>query len=140
MATQVQPQPQPHEASPPTSLTVYDVDLAHALDALSATPAAELSAIRTLRIVLTADNIIRWHGSVWPGIEIFLYVGEMEELKRLHPVPASITAGNPPSKAFRALLRFVAETFDLGKLDLEVDPGVASWGLFADSGAAAYAT
>lgn len=39
---------------------------------------------------------------------------------------------------FRAILRFVAESFDLGKLDMKVNVSAAAWSLFKDRGAGAY--
>lgn len=134
MATQ---QPQPQAASQlPTSLTIRDVDLTHALSALRTThPAAELSAVRHLRIVLTEANLLRWHGSLWPGAHAALDDEDLDDYARLYPTPAG---GPPSSAAFRALLRFVAERFDLGALDLEVDVGSAAWSLFEDKAAGAY--
>lgn len=49
------------------------------------------------------------------------------------------TASSPaPSEAFRMLLRFVAQSCDLRKLNLEVNAGSAAWSLFEDKGAGAY--
>lgn len=134
-----QPQSQPHSqaASPPTSLTIRDSDLTHALSALRTTPAAELSAIRTLRIVLTESNLLRWHGSLWPpGVRAALDDDDLDEYARLYPAPPSSSAA--PSEAFRALLRSVAESFDLAELDLEIDASSAAWSLFEDKAAGAY--
>lgn len=137
MATQ--PQTQPQAASPPTSLTIRDPDLTHALAALRTTPTAELSALRTLRIVLTESNLWHWHGSLWPAATRTAFDDEdVDEYARLYPAAAATTSSSPPSEAFRALLRFVAESFDLGSLDLEVDAGSAAWGLFEDKAAGAY--
>lgn len=137
MATQPQAQPQPQSTCPPTSLTIRDSDLANALESLRTTPAAELSAVRTLRIVLTETNLLHWHGSLWPGVDAVFDDDDLEEYARLYPAPVSSSA-NSPSKVFRALLRFVAGNFDLAKLDLKVDAGSAAWGLFEDKAAGAY--
>lgn len=132
-----QPQPQPQAIFPPTSLTIRDSDLANALDSLRTTPAAEVSAVRTLRIVLTEANLLHWHGSLWPGVHAVFDDEDLNEYARLYPAPAS-SSTNSPSKAFRALLRFVAGSFDLGKLDLEVNASSAAWSLFEDTIAGAY--
>lgn len=129
MATQPQPQPQPQPpsqaASPPTSLIIRDSDLAHALGAL--------------RIILTESNLLHWHGTPWPGARAVFDDNDLDEYARLYPAPASSpTAGSSPSEAFRVLLRFVAESFEVGGLDLEVDAGSAAWGLFEDKAAGAY--
>ncbi|KAG6362723.1 hypothetical protein INS49_007816 [Diaporthe citri] len=108
--TKPEPPPQPHV------LTIRDRDLGRALGTLRATPAAELFAVRTLRIVLTEPNVLYWHGSLWPAARA-VFDDEDE---------------------FRALLRFVAKNFDLAKLDWEVDARSAAWGLFEDKGAGAY--
>jgi hypothetical protein len=89
MATQPQPQPPTQAASPPTSLTIRDSDLAHALGALRTTPAPELSAIRTLRIVLTESNLLHWHGAPWPGARAVFDDDDLDEYARLYPAPAS---------------------------------------------------
>lgn len=139
MATQ--PQPQPQAASPPASLTIRDPDLGHALSALRATPAAELSAVRILRIVLTEASLWHWQGSLWPeATRTALEDEDVEDYARLYPPAASSDGGPPPREAFRALLRFVAEseTFDLARLDLEVDAGSAAYSLFEDKAAGAY--
>lgn len=137
MAMQAQAQPQPQATCPPTSLTIRDSDLANALESLRITPAAELSAVRTLRIVLTETNLLHWHGSVWPGVDAVFDDDDLDEYARLYPAPASSSASSP-SNVFRALLRSVAGSFDLGKLDLEVDAGSAAWSLFEDKAAGAY--
>lgn len=51
--------------------------------------------------------------------------------------PASSRASSP-SEVFRAMLRFIAESFDLRKLDLEVNASAAAWSLFEDTIAGAY--
>lgn len=137
MATQPQPQPQPQATLPPTSLTVRDSDLANALESLRTTPAVELSAVRTLCIVLTETNLLHWHGSLWPGVHAVYDDDDLEEYARLYPGPVSSRASSP-SEVFRAMLRFVAESFDLGKLDLEVNASSAAWSLFDDLAAGAY--
>ncbi|ROV92982.1 hypothetical protein VMCG_09001 [Cytospora schulzeri] len=129
----------PQGASPATSLTIRDSDLDHALSTLRTTPVAELCAIRTLHIILTESNLLHWHGSLWPGSHVVFDEDDLDEFARLYPAPASSsTAISPPSEAFRALLRFVAESFDLGELDLEVNAGDAAWSLFEDMAAGAY--
>lgn len=123
--------------SPPTSLTIRDPDLANALESLRITPAEELSAVRTLRIVLNETNLLYWHGSVWPGAYEVFNDHDLEDYARLYPPPTSLTTSSP-SEVFRAILRFVAENFDLGKLDLEVNASSAAWSLFEDTIAGAY--
>lgn len=129
-----------------TSLTIHDPDLAHALDVLRATPAADLSTIRTLRIILTEASLLRWHGRLWPGAHAALDDEDLDEYARLYyPAPSSTAdgggggGGDPPSEAFRALLRFVDGSFDVAGLGLEVDAGGAAWGIFEDKAAGAYA-
>lgn len=137
MATQPQAQPQPQATLAPTSLlTICDPDLANALESLRTTPAVELSAIRTLRIILSETHILHWHGSLSPGVHVVFDNEDLEEYARLYPAPAS-ARDRSPSEVFRAMLRFVAESFDLGKLYLEVD-GRRAWGLFEDKAAGAY--
>ncbi|ROW13088.1 hypothetical protein VPNG_05912 [Cytospora leucostoma] len=116
-------QQRPQAASHPTSLTILESDLVHALSALRDTPAAELSAIRTLHISFNESNLLYWHGSRWPGERDAMDDDGIEENTRLYPAPASL-ATSSPREAFCALLRFIAEDFDLGALDLEID---ASW-------------
>lgn len=128
--TKPEPPPQPHV------VTIRDWDLGHALSTLRATPAAELAAARTLRIVFTEPNLLYWHGSIWPGVREVFDDEDIEAYARIYPPPAA--GSTPPSEEFRALLRFVAENFDLAKLDWEIDASSASWGLFADRGAGAY--
>ena len=130
-------QPQPQAASPLPSLTIRDSDLANALESLRTTPAVELSAVRTLRIVLTETNLLHWHGSLWPGLDVVFDDEDMEDYARLYPAPASSSASSP-SKLFRALLRFVAGSFNLEMLHLEVDASSAAWSLFEDKAAGAY--
>lgn len=130
-------QPQPQVTVPPTSLTIREPDLADALESLRTIPAAELSAVRTLRIVLTDSNLLHWHGSIWPGMDLVFNDYDFEDYARLYPAPESLSAGSP-SERFRALLRFVAESFDLGKLHLEVNASDASWNFFGDTIAGAY--
>lgn len=135
MATQ--PQPQTQTPLPPTSLTIRDEDLANALESLRATPAVELSAVRTLHIVLNEANLLYWHGSFWPELYELFDDWRMDENARVYPAPASLSV-SPPSKAFRALLRYVAESFDLGQLDLEVNVSDCAWSIFEDTIAGAY--
>lgn len=132
MATQPQPQPPSQATSPSTSLTICEEDLTNALGSLR--NPMELSAVRTLRIVLNETNILHWHGSLWPGVHVVFDDEDLKDDERLYPAPVSSTA---TSEVFREILRFVAENFDLGKLDLEVDARRA-WGLFEDAGAGAY--
>lgn len=134
MATQSQPQPQ---RTFPTSLIIRDEDLANALESLRTTPAVELSAVRSLRIVLTEANLLHWHGSIWPGMDLLFNDEDLVEYARLYPAPASIST-NSPSKVFRALLRFVAGNFDLQTLDLQVNASNAAWSFFEDTIAGAY--
>lgn len=142
MATQPQTQLPSQAAPPPTSLTIRDSDLAHALGTLRTTSAPELFAVRTLRIILTESNLLHWHGAPWPpwpGARAVFDDDDLDEYARLYPAPASSsTAGGSPSEAFRALLRFVAESFELGGLDLEVDAGSEAWSLFEDKAAGSY--
>ncbi|KAK7731944.1 hypothetical protein SLS63_005242 [Diaporthe eres] len=139
MATQPQPQPQPQPQAtfPPTSLTIRDSDLANALESLRTTPAVELTAVRTLRIILTESNLLYWHGSLWPGLNVVFDDDDLDEYARLYPAPASSSTSSP-SKELRALLRFVAGSFDLSKLRLEVNASSAAWSLFEDTIAGAY--
>lgn len=130
-------QPQAQAPLPPTNLTIRDSDLVNALESLRTTPAAELSAVRTLRIVLDEANLLYWHGSFWPGLYEVFDDWMMDDYARVFPAPASVSV-SPPSKAFRALLRYVAESFDLGKLDLEVNASDCSWSIFGDTIAGAY--
>lgn len=123
--------------SPPTSLTIRDPDLANALESLRITPAEGLSAVRTLRIVLNETNLLYWHGSVWPGAYEVFNDHDLEDYARLYTPPTSLRASSP-SEVFRAMLHFVAESFDLGKLDLEVNASSAAWSLFEDTIAGAY--
>lgn len=147
MATPPGLQPQAPSASPPTSLTIRDSNLAQALSALQTTPATKLSAVRTLRITFTESNLLHWHGSLWPGVRAAFDDDDLDEYARLYPAPTPALASSPndprpssapSSQAFRALMHFVAENFDLGNLDLEVDAGSAAWSLFEDKGAGAY--
>lgn len=144
-------QPQPHaqaetQAQAPssphsTTLTIRDSDLAHSLRTLRNKPTAELSAIRTLRVVFTEANLLYWHGSLWPErLRSAFDADDLDEYAKLYPQPpaAGSSSSPPPSEAFRALLRFVAEICDLGNLDLEVDASSAPWSLFQDKGAGAY--
>lgn len=137
MATQPQPQSQPQVTFPPTSLTICHSDLANALESLRTTPAAELSAVRSLGIVLNETNLLHWHGSLWPGVDAVFDDDDLDEYARLCPAPASSSI-NSPSKVFRALLRLVAESLDLRKLHLELDARSAAWSLFEDKAAGAY--
>lgn len=130
------PQPQPD----PGCLNIRDWYLDRALSDLRTTPAAELSAIHTVHIELTEPNLIRWHGSVWPGMDLAFDDEDMAGYARIYPVPKPLTANKPPREAFRAILRFIAEKFDLGQLNLEVDASCAAWGLFEDKAAAGYST
>lgn len=130
-------QPQPQGTVPPTSLTIDEPDLAIALESLRTKPAAELSAVRTLQIILTEESILYWHESLWPGFDLVFNDEDVEEYARLYPAPASLSTGSL-SRQFRALLRFVAESFDLGKLHLEVNASRASWSFFGDTIAGAY--
>lgn len=130
-------QPQPQATVPPTSLTIDEPDLANALESLRTKPAAELSAVRTLHIILTEESLLYWHGSLWPGFDLVFTDENIEEYARLYPAPASLSTGSP-SEHFRALLRFVAGSFDLGKLHLEVNASRASWNFFGDTIAGAY--
>lgn len=122
---------------PPTSLTIRDPDLDNALQSLRAIPAEELSAVHTLHIVLNETNLLYWHGSVWSGAHEVFNDQDLEDYARLYPAPASLRASKP-SEVLRAILRFVAESFDLGKLDLEVKASSAAWSLFEDTIAGAY--
>lgn len=122
---------------PPTSLTIRDPDLANALESLRAKTPVELSAIRTLRVVLNETNLLYWHGSVWPGAYEVFNDQDLEDYARMYPPPTSLKASSP-SEVFRAILRFVAENFDIGKLDLEVNASSAAWSLFEDTIAGAY--
>ncbi|ROW08704.1 hypothetical protein VPNG_06374 [Cytospora leucostoma] len=125
----------------PTVLSIRDDDLAHALSVLRTKPAAELSAIRNVRINFSEANVLHWHKSYWPGLDFAFDEEDMQTFERIHPVlQTSTLADNPPSQAFRAILRWIAENLDLGNLTLYINAGDASWTLFADRGAAAYAT
>lgn len=61
---------------------------------------------------------------------------DLEEYTQLYLAPAS-ARDRSPSEVFRTMLHFVAESFNLGKLDLEVD-GRRAWGLFENKAAGAY--
>lgn len=128
--TKPAPPPQRHV------ITISDWDLGSALRTLRATPAAELSAVRTLRIVFTEPNILYWQGSLWPAAREAFDDEDVEEYAQIYP--AAELGSTPPSEAFRALLRFIDDNFDLAKLDLEVNAGNAAWGLFEDKAAGAY--
>lgn len=132
MATQPQPQPQPQATLHPIHLLLCDSDLAKALESLQS--AVKLPAVRTLRIVLTETNILHWHGSLWPGVHVVFDEELLKDYERLYPAPIS---SRPTSELFRAILRLIAESLDLSKLDLEVDARKA-WRLFEDAGAGAY--
>lgn len=136
MATQPQSQSQP-QGTFPNSLTIRDEDLANALESLRTPPAVELSAVRSLRIVLTEANLLHWHGSLWPGMGLVFNDEDLVEYARLYPASASIST-NTPSKVFRALLRLVAGIFDLQMLDLQVNASNAAWSFFEDTIAGAY--
>lgn len=137
MATQPQPQPQFQSPLPPTSLNIRGSDLANALESLRTPPAVELSAVRTLRNFLDEANLVYWHGSFWPELYELFDDWRIDEYTRVYPAPASLSV-SPPSKAFRALLRYVIESFDLGKLDLEVNVSNAARSIFEDTIAGAY--
>lgn len=132
-----QPQVRRRGASRPPSLTIRDTDLAHAISALRATPAAELSAIRTLHIILTETSLLRWNGPIWPESSAVFDDEDYDDYERLYPAPPSI-ASSPPSEQFRELLRFIAESFELGELDLQVNLSNVAWSLFEGKAAAAY--
>lgn len=125
----------------PTVLSIRDDDLAHALSVLRTKSAAELSAIRNVRFRFTEANILHWHKSYWPGVYFAFDEEDMKTFERIHPIlKTSTLVENPPSEAFRALLRWVAENLDLKNLTLYLNAGDSSWSLFGDCGAAAYAT
>lgn len=135
MATQ--PRQQPQAVSHSTSLTIRDPDLANALECLRNKPVVELSAVRTLHIRLNETNLLYWYGSVLPGAHEVFDDEDLEVYTRIYPVPESLRISSP-SEVFRAMLRFIAESFDLGKLDLEVNISAVAWSLFEDRGAGAY--
>lgn len=135
MATQLQQQPQAVSLSP--SLTIRDPDLANALESLRNTPAVELSAVRTLHIWLNETNLLYWYGPVLPGSHEVFDDEDLEAYGRIYPALESLRTSSP-SVVFRMMLRFIAENFDLGKLDLGVNVSHVAWSFFEDTGAGAY--
>lgn len=123
--------------SPSTSLTIRDPDLASALESLRNKPGVELSAVRTLHTRLNETNLLYWQGSVWPVAHEVFDNEDLEAYTQIYPAPESLRTSNP-SEVFRAMLRFVAESFDLGILDLEVNVSHVAWSLFEDRGEGAY--
>ncbi|KAK7736125.1 hypothetical protein SLS53_007152 [Cytospora paraplurivora] len=123
----------------PTLLSIRDDDLAHSLSVLRTKPTAELSAIRNVRINFTEANLLKWQGTYWPGVWDAFDEEMLEGPERMSPIlKTSTLVDNPPSQAFRAILRWIAENFDLGNLTLYINASDASWTLFANCGAAAY--
>ncbi|KAK7729986.1 hypothetical protein SLS53_009101 [Cytospora paraplurivora] len=114
-----------------TSLVIYERDLAEALSILRAKSATDLSAIRTLSFTLKDANLYYWWGTLLQDGGPLWDEEEREDILRVYPIPESVAAGNPPRSMFRALLRFIAENFDLGKLDLVVDAKNSSWNIWA---------
>lgn len=137
MATQAQAQPQP--VLPSTCLTIRDHDLANALESLRNTPAVELSAMRTLHIRLNETNLLYWYGSgsVLPWAHEVFDDEDLEAYEQIYPAPELLRTSSP-REVFRAMLRFVAENFDLEQLDLEVNVSHVAWSFFEDRGAGAY--
>lgn len=115
-----------------TSLEICEADLAEALSSLRARSAADLSAIRTLCITLEDTSLYYWWGTLLHDGGPLWDEENREDILRVNPVPESVAAGNPPRSTFRALLRFIAENFDLGKLELIIDTKRGSWDIWWD--------
>ncbi|PSR99074.1 hypothetical protein BD289DRAFT_424531 [Coniella lustricola] len=125
---------------PITELIIRDSSLEHALEVLRGKTTKELLEVRTLRISLTEANLLYWQGSLWTEASSVFDKDDLEEYARIYPAatPKSTNGTSPPCEEFRTLLRFIASSFDLGALVLEVDAGSAAWSLFEDKGAGAY--
>ncbi|ROW06366.1 hypothetical protein VPNG_07549 [Cytospora leucostoma] len=115
-----------------TSLVVCKRDLAEALSILRAKSATDLSAIRTLRFELDDVNLYYWWGTLLQDGGPLWDEEERADVLRVYPTPESVAAGNPPRSMFRAVLRFIAENFDLGELDLVIDAKSGSWDIWWD--------
>lgn len=120
-----------------TGLTIHEGNLTRAFNTLSSIPAAKLSTIRTLHIMFTEPNLLAWHGPYWKDLDIVFDDEYIENYKAIFPESESPSTP-PPRDVFGALLRFVANNFDLENLHLVVNVGGAAWQVFADAGAGAY--
>ncbi|KAJ4415773.1 hypothetical protein N0V82_007135 [Gnomoniopsis sp. IMI 355080] len=87
--------------------------------------------------MFTEPNLLAWHGSYWKELDIVFDNESIENYKGIFPEFDSPSAP-PPRDLFCALLRFVADNFDLENLHLVVNVGGAAWSVFADAGAGAY--
>lgn len=119
------------------SLTIHEGDLNRALTTLRSTPAAKLSTIRTLHIMFAEPTLLSWHGSYWKDLDIVFDDDDIENYKRMFP-ESQAPSTPPPRDVFRAILRFVADNFDLENLHLVVNVQSAAWLIFSDAGAGAY--
>lgn len=120
MATQPQVQSQPQATLAPTSLTICNPDLANALKSLQITLAVELSAIRTLCIILSETHILHWHRSLLPRVYVVFNNGNLKEYVQLY-LALALVRDKSLSEVFHIMLRFITESFNLEKLNLKVN-------------------